>query len=228
MRNAVILAILTLLAGFSHRALAQEPAPHVKTQTKPTEPTEGTIGWLYWGTVKELTKDSMTVECWGEKPKKFAVSETLAAGKVPKEPRLRPDGTKLYDPSTADMYRLTDVKVGDWVMILYARLGGVDICDHIRITKRPGGLVPPLPEEADWLASIEGKLTAKARASMSPATLAKIREMDAQRIRYHERQNAYWDLEDKGIPYPERLGPFRRFPTAPMPRELKLGPAISP
>lgn len=31
--------------------------------------------------------------------------------------------------------------------------------------------------------------------------------------------NARWDLEEKSIPYPEKFGPNRRWPAAPMPRE---------
>ena len=44
---------------------------------------------------------------------------------------------------------------------------------------------------------------------------------------YHERMNAHWDLEDRGIPYPAKFGIMRRFPTAPPPREV-LSPAIPP
>ena len=40
--------------------------------------------------------------------------------------------------------------------------------------------------------------------------------------------NAYWDLKDRGIPYPEKFGHRRLFPVAPMPREIKLGPAVAP
>ncbi len=47
-------------------------------------------------------------------------------------------------------------------------------------------------------------------------------------IPYHERMNAYWDLEEKGIPYPEKFGKYRRFPIAPMPREVKLGSPTTP
>jgi hypothetical protein len=32
--------------------------------------------------------------------------------------------------------------------------------------------------------------------------------------------NAYWDLVDKGIAYPEKFGKKRRFPEAPMPRQV--------
>jgi hypothetical protein len=160
----------------------------------------------YAGTVTEVTKDSITIQ-WtaspGEKPKKFLVSETLAVGKFATEARFLPGQTHGYRIFPSQMYRLTDVKVGDWVGIKYAHIGDMDICDHICINKRPGGRVPPLPEEA-----------------------AKLWE---DRIPYHELMNAYWDLEDKGIPYPEKFGFGRRFPVAPMPREVKpLVPLIGP
>ena len=92
------------------------------------------------------------------------------------------------------------------------------------MAKRPGGQVPPLPDEAEWLTSLEGSLSAKHRANLSPAMLAKIREIDAKRIPYHEAVNAEWDLQDKGIPYPEKFGKNRRFPVAPMPRESNPKP----
>ena len=94
------------------------------------------------------------------------------------------------------MYRLTDVKVGDWVCIKYARVDGVDVCDHIKIVKRPGGRVPPLPPGVE----------------------------ERSRIPYHEWMNAYWDLEDKGIRYPEKFGAARRWPIAPMPRAVPAKP----
>jgi hypothetical protein len=221
MRNRLRTIIVTLLLVSSHLAQARQPNPLMKVQKKPIEPKEGTVNWHYGGKVTELTKNSITIQWAGEKPKKFAVSDTLAAGKVPKNPRLQPGQVQGYHVSTWEMYRLTDVKVRDSVMIKYARLGGVDICDHICITKRPGGQVPPLPDEAEWLASIEGSLPAKTRANLSALTLARIRERDAKRLRYHERMNAYWNLEDKGIPYPEKFGEKRRWPAAPMPREVK-------
>ena len=122
----------------------------------------------YGGVVTEVTKDSITIQ-WvntpGEKPKTFAVSETLAAGNVPIEGRL-PTGLARRNPLMPEyMYRLSDVKVGDCVGIIYARINGVDICDNIRICRRPGGEVPPLPKEAEdmrnpcemWKAKHPGK-----------------------------------------------------------------------
>jgi hypothetical protein len=103
------------------------------------------------------------------------------------------------------MYRLGDVKPGDQVSICYAYLGGESICDHICIQKRPGGRVPPLPDEAEALRK-------RPRIPGDP---------EIPHVRYDEWINAYWDLEDKGIPFPEKFGPNRRWPVAPMPRELK-------
>jgi regulation of enolase protein 1 (concanavalin A-like superfamily) len=131
-------------------------------------------------------------------PRRFAVSETLAAGKVPMEVRLLP-GRQPGTVPVPYMYRLTDVRVGDWVSIACSRVDGVDVCDHICIRKRPGGWVPPLPEEVKETTS----------------------------IRYHERVNAHWDLLDFGIPYPEKFRD-RRFPVAPMPRALTPDAAPPP
>lgn len=91
------------------------------------------------------------------------------------------------------MYRLSDINVGDRVSVIFAIVDDEEICDHLSILKRPGGLVPPLPEG--------------------------VKEMF--RIPYHDRMNAHWNLEDNGIPYPAYFGLNRRFPTAPPPREVK-------
>jgi hypothetical protein len=154
-----------------------------------------------------LTKTSITIQFDNQKdqkPKQFMVSETLAAGKFAMERRRKPGQPSWPSVMPAEMYRLTDVKVGDWVLIMYAHLEGGDICDHIQIQRRPGGKVPPLSEEAD--------------PPTQPVS-------GTPRIRYHEYMNAYWDLEENGIPYPEKFGAFRRFPLAPMPRAV--GPRIN-
>lgn len=49
------------------------------------------------------------------------------------------------------LYWLTEVTAGDWAGIFYARVDGVDICDNICTKRRPDGLVPPLPKEAEDL-----------------------------------------------------------------------------
>jgi hypothetical protein len=208
MRHVVLrlVIILFLLVTTMPPAFPQDPS-HVQP---PRVPKEGDVDVPYWGTLTEVTKNSITIQ-WtatkGEKPKTFIVSETLASGKIPMEPRLKPDNHRSYRVSPIVMYRLSDVKVGDWVDIYYAHVGGVDICDHICIKKRPGGRVPPLPEEAEALRKpppFPGDPNAKL--------------IEAKHIRYDEWTNAYWDLEDRGIPYPEQFGKNRRFPIAPMPR----------
>ena len=176
-------------------------------QDKPPEPKEGAVYVHYSGTVTEVTKTSVTIEWPGEKPKLFQASETLAAGEFPKAISFKPNG-RLRTTLPLFRYRLADVKVGDRVQIYFSRLNGVDICDAISISKRPGGQVPPLPDGAEpLLESVSGKYMP----------------------RYHEWTNALWDLEDKGIPFPEKFGEFRRWPVAPMPRDVTVsGPRISP
>ena len=198
-----------LLAAVS---LAKEKAPLAipRIGKTPEEPPGDFMNQIYRGaTVTVITKDSITVQTrvllwraarpgpggstlWhtevvpAEPPKRFAVSEVLAAGGIPKVPRGN------YSVRYNTMYRLTDVKVGDSVYVIYSKANGMCTCDHIKIVKRPGGRVPPLPEGV------------KERSF----------------IPYHEYQNAYWDLEDKGIPYPEHFKHLRRWPLAPPPRAI--------
>jgi hypothetical protein len=203
----IVLSIASLSVAVAQGPGSIEP-PHV--------PKNDAVEVAYGGTVTEITKNSITIQ-WiatkGEKPKTFAVSETLAAGKIPMEPRLRPGQTSGNTVRPWCMYRLTDVKVGDTVDILYAHLSGADICDHICIKKRPGGRVPPLPEEAEKLRNRVEIWKAENPGEALPPWLR-----DYKHIRCDEWFNAYWDLEDKGIPYPEKFGADRRWPIAPMPR----------
>jgi hypothetical protein len=174
--------------------------------------------------VTEITKSSITIQWPGEPPKEFALSDDLAAGRVPSKPHVIPASPRGYRVPPEFMYPLTDVKVGDVVVIYYTHLGNLDICDHIRIQKRPGGRVPPLPEEAEKLINPAERV----RSVLPPGTPLPKAWQDAVYIPYHERQNAYWDLEDKGIPYPEKFGDKRRWPVAPMPREVKIGSPLAP
>ena len=221
---ALGLVLTPVLAGL---AAPQNPPP-----LKPRVPKNDAVDVPYGGTVTEITKDSITIQ-WtatpGEQPKTFLLSETLVAGKIPMEPRSIPRGRR-YSPMATSMYRITDVKVGDSVAIHYAHLNGVDICDHICIQKRPGSLVPPLPDEAENL--MKDVLLNLAKSKFPPGKPIPPGFLNGlateNYIPYHEKMNAYWDLEDRGIPYPEKFGKKRRFPVAPMPREVKLGPAIAP
>lgn len=162
----------------------------------------------YGGMVTEVTKDSITIQ-WvntkDEKPKKFAVCETLAAGKPGIVPRPIPNSVYTYSAWGIFGYRLADVKVGDCVSIFYARIDGVDICDHISIKRRPDGEVPPLPKEAEDLLDQREVWKAKHPGKPLPDYFA-----DRPYVPYHERLNAYW----------ARI--------APMPREVKVGPPSAP
>jgi hypothetical protein len=204
--KALIACIAVL--GFSVRSSAgdEQLRPGRSEIAKPPMPWKDSTGLNYTGTVTEVTKATITILWPGQmEPKTFTMSETLASGGFATRGRLRPDGTA---PSRfpSYRYRLKDVKVGDHVNIDFAHLAGADICDAICILKRPGGRVPPLPEGAE---------NPNAHMDLPPEIRFRLT------IRYHEWQNAYWDLEEKGIPYPEKFGPFRRWPIAPMPREVK-------
>lgn len=209
-RVHLTLSLLLLSVGFplqGEEKWSKPPGP---------PPRDGTR-YLYGGTVTDVTKSSITIQWPGEQPKSFAVSEDLTAGRVPMKGRVMPNTPRGYSVMPQFMYRLTDVKVGDMVVIYHAHIGNLDICDHICIQKRPGGRVPPLPEEAEKLINPVEIIKAK----LPPGTPLPKSLRDAVYIPYHEKQNAYWDLEDKGIPYPEKFGEMRRWPAAPMPREVK-------
>ncbi|MBN9121028.1 MAG: hypothetical protein J0I06_18070 [Planctomycetes bacterium] len=208
---STLASILVLLAS----SLAVAGPPQGSAPPEPPRVPQGdTVNVSYWGTVTELTKDSITIQFPNEKvkPKKFPVSEVLAAGQIPMGVQRIAGQPGGYTVSASEMYRLTDVKVGDWVLIGYSRVGGIDTCNHLCIQKRPGGRVPPLPDEAEALR----------KHKRYPG------EPEPVHIRYDEWTNAYWDLEDHGTAYPEKFGKSRRFPVAPMPREVKAGPPSTP
>lgn len=196
---------------------SEVPAYKASGEKPPPPPIERQVNAPYGGAVTAITKDSITIQ-WlnspGEKPRTFALTETLAAGEIPKKNPFLPN--QFVDP--IDMYRLTDVKVGDLVVVGYARFNGTDICHNICIRKRPGGRIPPLPEEAEKLRWPESKFSAARLARMTPELREFLR--GSRPIPYHEYWNAYWDLEDKGIPFPEKFGKDRRFPVAPPPRRV--------
>jgi hypothetical protein len=196
-RTIWFLASVSLLASGTGSLVANDPQVPGPVRPAPLEPREGSLNNDFGGTVTKVTKDSITLQSINrpeEEPRTFALSETLAAGKVPIERRLPPGQVRGNPMMPEYMYRLTDVKVGDCIGIFYARINGVDICDHIRIARRPDGLVPPLPEEAENLR----------RGQPNPALQKLIPEAKRRPyVPYHEWQNAYWEK------------------IAPMPRELK-------
>ena len=185
---------------------------------KPTPPRApakaGTGPGRYWGGVTEVGKDWITVQFADEKPVRFSVSETLASGGFAKEGRPLPPPARPHVVSPSDMFRLKDVKVGDRVNISYVVINGTVICDHICIGKRPGGRMPALPKEAEDLRKPEPP----------PPGFGD----PPPHIPYHEYWDAYWDLEDKGIPYPEKFGSRRWFPAAPMPHPVDRNATIAP
>jgi hypothetical protein len=228
MRRLILFVNLALF--LTTVASADEPitGPQVFSP-KPFEPREGAVNASYAGFVTGITKDSITIQWtvnWvvsrDVKPKEFLVSEALAAGKVPIKPRPQLGARGKYPVEPSYMYRLQDVQVGDGVSIAYARIDGVDICDHICIKKRPGGRVPRLPEEAEAIRKAD-RIDAFLMSRKDPEERkAAMKEFETKYIRWDEFINAYWDLEDKGIPFPKKFGANRRWPVAPMPRKLTL------
>jgi hypothetical protein len=120
-------------------------------------------------------------------PRVFKLSKELAASGVRKG--LLP----------ADAYRIQDVKVGDGVDIRFDQVDGIDTCTEIRISRRPGDLVPPSPDDRG----------------------------DIKGLKYHEYQNAYNEWLDNGTPIPDKfLAPWeleaRRAKIAPMPHAPRI------
>lgn len=189
--------------------------PNEPSWKNPPRPKKDTAHVLYCGVAWAVEKNTITLKGLEEQPKTFILSEPLAKGEIPKHSRA---GLNKYFVPPWAMYRVSDVKVGDWLIIYYARLGDLDICDQISISKRPGGRVPPLPTEAENLLRPEGVAKAN-NPNASEELLAELRKRP--HIEYHEWRNAHWDLVDKGIAYPEKFGDYRMFPVAPMPREKR-------
>jgi len=203
-------SIASILSGWLVGGVLAVAPPDQPASRPGPDPKVNTANISYWGIITSISKDSISIQFADEDPKKFAVSKDLADGQIPMKARPMP-GVRPYHVAASSMYRLTDVRKGDWVVICYAHIDNQNICDHISILKRPGGRVPPLPDEAESL--------------RMPKPIPGV--VDMPHLRYDELRNAHWDLVDKGIPYPEKFGPARRWPVAPMPREVK-SPRSSP
>lgn len=94
----------------------------------------------------------------------------------------------------SDQYRLSDVRVGDMVGFDWRRVGEVYEIHYVRISRRPGGRVPPSPGE-----------------------------MPDAKIKYHERVQSLQDWEEKGTPIPDKYHPGGgQTGIAPPPHEAKV------
>jgi hypothetical protein len=88
------------------------------------------------------------------------------------------NGGHLEHGTPSAQYRLSDVKVGDKVFFDWWRFEGVDYVHYVKIDRRPGGKVPPSPAEKP-----------------------------DEKNPWHEKANAYQELEEKGTPLPEKFRP---------------------
>lgn len=115
-------------------------------------------------------------------PQKLKVEGPLAQGDLP-------------DRNESVAYRMSDVRVGDQVIVgRWHTRDDVWVCYEIRITRRPGGKIPEAP-----------------------------RDQNAKDLGYkwHEYCQAHQDFEEKGIPIPAKFLPEYKDKIAPMPREVK-------
>jgi hypothetical protein len=156
----------------------------------------------FMGTVTAITAETITVRGPRAASRRFAFSPHLAAGGVwpgwSWDTNQHPPVSIAHPPGLPAQYRARDVQVGDVVAIEHSRVDGVDTCDDVCIYRRPGGRVPPAPDE-------------------SPD----------QGYRWHERMNAYQDLEEKGIPLPAKYAPVKRVPPTERPA-VKVPDTIRP
>lgn len=106
----------------------------------------------YGGVITVIEKNSIDIgPGWTASETKGEPGVDPAATKKPK--RFSAEGTLVGgDPDVAKdlgSYRWTDLKVGDRVTIdTGLTRGGEELCMSIVITRRPGGKIPPAPNEA--------------------------------------------------------------------------------
>lgn len=222
MRRSILLTgvLLTSSALIGSGSPPRAPAPATQG-----EPTDGSIAksppaptiekWNdhYGGTVTAVGTDSITIVSPGWKeircandrsphdvvtkvvppqpPKTFPVSANLAAGGY------------CNFRGASHSYRLSDVRVGDGVSIEYMRVDGVDICQRICISGRPGGRVPIAPGER--------------------------LDLPLTQYQWHRRCNAEQDWKERGIPLPDEYHPGGKLPgRAPMPHDPSKPREIEP
>lgn len=150
-----------------------------------------------YGTVTAVDKESITVADVGKIITRYipvpGQPDREEVTIIPPQPPRRfiahgplAKGGYLEHGSPASQYRLSDVKVGDKVFFDWWRFEGTDYVHYVRIDRRPGGRVPPSPAEKP-----------------------------GEENPWHEKANAYQDLEEKGIPLPEKFRPTRAVPPKP-------------
>lgn|SRR6185437_10435931 len=153
-----------------------EPAPRritISTAPMPRRVERDRLG-TYVGIVVAIDTKSITIrgsEGGGDKDPVITTQFPLGKHLIEGE----------RDPRELDSccYRLSDVRIGDKVLIKLHDIHNVDVCVTISIRRRPGGVVPPAP----WDKRFEN------------------------RPMHHEFMNAYQQLEENGIPLPPELDP---------------------
>ena len=190
----LILATTLALSG----TLVLFPLPAQPSRATPATPREVAPepglripinGEFFRGTVTELTRDTITLRLNTEELRSFPVGMILRSG-------------GFWEGEHPRTYRLVDVKVGDRVSITCLKLNEELRCETICIQRRPGGRVPPCPDE-------------------KPDSL----------LKWHERANAYQDFEEQGIPLPARFDPKQgpgRLNGKPVPLWMFQPPGVRP
>lgn len=146
-------------------------------------------------TLTLLNGDVVRIRREDQPARRFLVTEALAAG-------------RLTDADRTDRsYRLVDIMINDEVLLVNHLKDGDFVCNEIKIRRRPGGRVPPLPAE---------------KPDIRPGP-------------YHEAMNAHQDYEDWGIPLPDKYDPDKIFPNfkpmrgpAPAKKEEPTAPPAKP
>ena len=187
---ATTLALSGTLVLFPLPAQPGRATPATSLEVAPEPGLRSPIkGSFFKGTVTELTRDRIAIQLPNGKIQQFPVGMVLRSG-------------RYYENESPSTYRLADVKIGDRVDIACLELNGELQCETICIHRRPGGRVPPCPDE-------------------KPDTY----------LKWHERANAYQDFEEKGIPLPAKFDP-RRMPGTvngiPVPAWMLQPPGVVP
>jgi hypothetical protein len=160
-RTLLVLA----LVGLSPAAVqADEPKPKPKPLKVVLPVGDDYVPTVYLGRVTVLTEEKITIKPEGDlragpitvlpdgtevhrlyvqdntkPPKTFVFSDSVLAFSG-----MLPPGRR-YSGQTANWgdHKISEVLVGDRVFINYLRRQGIDTCINIRISRRPGGKVPP-------------------------------------------------------------------------------------